>query len=72
MSTVAFMPFPLLIPLDFEPEQAAYVVSFVIPFSSLGGFLTYLHVVDMNWSILAVVAIAAFVGGIIGNKVMAC
>jgi len=61
---------PLLILLGFEPKQAAYTVSFVIPFSSLGGFLTYLHFVDMNWSLLAVVTIAAFFGGIIGNKMM--
>ncbi len=61
---------PLLILFGFEPKQAAYTVSFVIPFSSLGGFLTYLHFVDMHWQLLAVVTIAAFVGGIIGNNMM--
>ena len=61
---------PLLIFLGFEPKKAAYTVSFVIPFSSLGGFFTYLHFVQMNWTLLAVVTIAAFLGGIIGNRIM--
>ena len=61
---------PLLIMLGFEPKKAAYTVSFVIPFSSLGGFLTYLQFVDMDWLLLGVVTVAAFLGGIIGNRIM--
>jgi len=61
---------PLLILLGFEPKKAAYTVSFVIPFSSLGAFFTYLQFVDMNWLLLGVVAVAAFLGGIIGNRIM--
>ncbi len=61
---------PLLIFLGYEPKKAAYTVSFVIPFSSLGAFFTYLHFVQMNWLLLAVVTIAAFLGGIIGNRIM--
>ncbi len=61
---------PLLILLGFEPKKAAYTVSFVIPFSSLGGFLTYLQFVDMDWLLLGVVTVAAFLGGIIGNRIM--
>ncbi len=61
---------PLLILLGFDSKKAAYTVSFVIPFSSLGGFFTYLHFVDMDWKLLGVVAIAAFLGGILGNRIM--
>ncbi len=61
---------PLLILLGFEPKKAAYTVSFVIPFSSLGAFFTYLQFVDMDWVLLAVVTVAAFLGGIIGNRIM--
>lgn len=61
---------PLLILLGFEPKKAAYTVSFVIPFSSLGAFFTYLHFVDMDWLLLAVVTVAAFMGGFIGNRIM--
>lgn len=61
---------PLLILLGFEPKKAAYAVSFVIPFSSLGAFFTYLHFIDMDWTLLAVVTVAAFIGGILGNRIM--
>ncbi len=61
---------PLLILLGFEPKKAAYTVSFVIPFSSLGAFFTYLSFVDMDWILLGVVTLAALLGGIIGNRVM--
>jgi len=61
---------PLLILLGFEPKKAAYTVSFVIPFSSLGAFFTYLNFVEMDWLLLAVVTLAAFLGGLIGNRIM--
>ncbi|MDX8381812.1 MAG: sulfite exporter TauE/SafE family protein [Ghiorsea sp.] len=61
---------PLLILLGYEPKKAAYMVSFVIPFSSLGGFFTYLNFVDMNWTLLGTVTLAAMLGGLIGNRIM--
>ncbi len=61
---------PLLILLGFEPKKAAYTVSFIIPFSSVGGFVTYLQFVSMDWILLTVVATAAFLGGIVGNRIM--
>jgi len=61
---------PLLILLGFEAKKAAYAVSFVIPFSSLAAFFTYLNFVDMDWQLLAVVTIAALLGGLIGNRIM--
>jgi uncharacterized protein len=61
---------PLLILLGHDPKKAAYAVSFVIPFSSLAAFFTYLNFVDMNWLLLFVVAIAGIMGGIIGNRIM--
>jgi hypothetical protein len=61
---------PLLILIGFQPKKAAYAVSFVIPFSSLGAFFTYLQFVDMDWILLAVVTVAAFIGGLLGNRIM--
>ena len=61
---------PLLILLGYEPKKAAYAVSFVIPFSSLGAFFTYLNFVNMDWVLLAVVSVAALLGGLIGNRIM--
>jgi len=55
---------PLLILLGFDAKKAAYAVSFVIPFSSLGAFLTYLQFVKMDWLLLADVTVAALIGGI--------
>ena len=61
---------PLLILLGYDAKKAAYGVSFVIPFSTFGAFLTYLQFVDMDWLLLASVTVGALIGGYIGSKVM--
>lgn len=61
---------PALILLGEDAKAAARTVSFVIPFSSAGGFLTYLHFVAMDWALLAVVATAAAAGGYLGASLM--
>jgi len=61
---------PLLILLGFDAKKAAYGVSFVIPFSSLGAFVTYLQFVKMDWFLLADVTVAALIGGYLGGKIM--
>ena len=61
---------PLLILLGFDAKKAAYAVSFIIPFSSLGAFLTYLSFVRMDWVLLGVVALAAILGGYLGGRIM--
>jgi len=61
---------PLLILLGYDAKQAGIAISFVIPFSSLGAFGTYLSFVDMQWDLLAVVTVAALFGGYIGNHIM--
>ncbi|MCF6172432.1 MAG: hypothetical protein L3J44_01370 [Campylobacteraceae bacterium] len=61
---------PLLILLGFDAKKAAYGVSFVIPFSSFGAFLTYLQFVKMDWFLLVDVTVAALIGGYLGGKIM--
>jgi len=61
---------PLLILLGFDAKKAAYAISFVIPFSSLGAFATYLSFVEMDWKLLGIVTIAAILGGYLGDKIM--
>ncbi len=61
---------PLLILLGFDAKKAAYAVSFVIPFSSLGAFFTYLSFVKMDWLLLGTVTVAAIIGGYLGDKIM--
>ncbi|RRS30162.1 MAG: permease [Epsilonproteobacteria bacterium (ex Lamellibrachia satsuma)] len=61
---------PLLILLGFDAKKAAYAISFVIPFSTLGAFATYLSFVDMDWVLLGVVTVAAIIGGYLGDFIM--
>ena len=56
--------------LGFDAKKAAYAVSFSIPFATLGGFFTYLSFANMDWSLLAVVSVAAALGGVIGGRIM--
>ena len=61
---------PLLILLGFDAKKTAYAISFVIPFSSLGAFATYLSFIDMDWVLLGVVTLAAIIGGYLGDFIM--
>lgn len=61
---------PALVLLGEDATSAARTVSVVIPFSSAGGFLTYLQFVSMDWTLLAVVGIAAAGGGYAGGSLM--
>jgi uncharacterized membrane protein YfcA len=61
---------PVLVLLGFDAKKAAYMVSFVIPFSTLSGFLTYLTFTKIDYLMLLDVTIAAILGGYIGNKIM--
>ncbi len=61
---------PALILLGYDAKKAARAISFVIPFSSAGAFLTYLSFTTMNWPLLAVVALAAILGGYLGERIM--
>ncbi|MEO1953067.1 MAG: sulfite exporter TauE/SafE family protein [Campylobacterales bacterium] len=61
---------PLLILLGFEPKKVAVSVSFVVPFSTLGSFFTYLNFVDIDYLLLTCVAFSSIVGGYVGNYLM--
>ncbi len=61
---------PLLILLGYDAKEAGIAISFVIPFSSFGAFSTYLTFVEMDWLLLAVVTVAAIIGGYLGNRIM--
>jgi uncharacterized membrane protein YfcA len=61
---------PILILLGFDAKKLAIAMSFVIPFSTFTAFLTYLHIVKMDWILLLSATIAAILGGYIGNYIM--
>jgi len=61
---------PALILLGFDAKKAARAISFVIPFSSGGAFLTYLSFTEINWPLLGTVGVAAVAGGYFGQRIM--
>ncbi|VAY86953.1 hypothetical protein MNB_ARC-1_1116 [hydrothermal vent metagenome] len=61
---------PILIILGFDAKKAAYIVSFIIPFSTFGSFVTYLQFIQLDYILLAVVSIAAIIGGYLGGRIM--
>jgi len=61
---------PLLALLGFEPKKVAIAVSFVVPFSALGSFFTYISFIQIDWLLLLTVSISAIIGGFIGNSFM--
>lgn len=61
---------PLLIYLGYEAKKVAILVSFIIPFSTLFAFSTYLFLIEIDWLLLGAVAIGSILGGIVGNHLM--
>ncbi len=61
---------PLMILLGFDAKKMAVAVSFVLPFSTFSAFLSYISFVKIDWALLFVTAVAAILGGYIGNAIM--
>lgn len=62
--------FPIMIILGFDAKKIAVAVSFLVPFSTFSGFLTYLSFVKIDWILLSITAFSAMLGGYIGNRIM--
>jgi uncharacterized membrane protein YfcA len=61
---------PLLLLLGFNPKNIAVITAFVVPFSSLSGFLTYWAMGHINWKMLIIVSIAGYIGASLGTAFM--
>ena len=61
---------PLLLMLGFNPKKIAVITAFVVPFSSLSGFLTYWAMGHVEWRILIIVSIAGYIGASLGTAFM--
>ena len=61
---------PILIMLGFDTKKVAVAMSFVIPFSTLTAFITYLSFTKINWILLIIAAFGAILGGFVGNYIM--
>jgi len=60
----------ILILLGYDAKKMVFVISFIIPFSSLAAFITYANIIHIDWLLIASVASAAIIGGFIGNRIM--
>ncbi|RMG53805.1 MAG: sulfite exporter TauE/SafE family protein [Gammaproteobacteria bacterium] len=61
---------PLMILLGFNPKKVAVITAFVVPFSSLSGLIAYLVMGHADLLLMLPAAVAAYIGGSLGTKVM--
>jgi|LGVD01.1.fsa_nt_gb uncharacterized membrane protein YfcA len=61
---------PLMLMIGYHPKKITVITAFVIPFSSLSGFITYWIMGNINWYILTIVTISATIGASLGTMFM--
>ncbi|MBN2782368.1 MAG: sulfite exporter TauE/SafE family protein, partial [Campylobacterales bacterium] len=61
---------PILLLFGYDAKKIALGISFVIPFSSIVAFSSYVSVIDVNYLFFGVIAFAAYLGGILGNYML--
>jgi uncharacterized membrane protein YfcA len=61
---------PILLLFGYDAKKIAISISFVIPFSSIVAFLSYANNIELDYTLLAVVGTAAYIGGMIGNYIL--
>ena len=61
---------PLMLILGFNPKKIAAITAFVVPFSSLSGFLTYWAMGSIDWEILVVASFGGIIGATLGTAFM--
>ncbi|VAW40689.1 hypothetical protein MNBD_DELTA04-585 [hydrothermal vent metagenome] len=61
---------PMMILLGFNPKKVAAITAFVVPFSSLIGFISYSLMGTADWRLLIPAALAAWGGGYAGTHFM--
>ncbi len=61
---------PILLLFGYDAKRIAIGITFVIPFSSIVAFCSYAGVLELDYILLGIVGIGAFIGGIIGNYIL--
>ena len=61
---------PLMLMIGINPKKTTAITAFVVPFSSLSGFLTYWIMGSVNWRILIIASIAGTIGATLGTTFM--
>ncbi|MCD6173223.1 MAG: sulfite exporter TauE/SafE family protein [Sulfurimonas sp.] len=61
---------PILLLFGYDIKKIAIGISFVIPFSSIVAFGSYASVIELNYTLLAIVGVGAYLGGMLGNYLL--
>ncbi|MDE3740257.1 sulfite exporter TauE/SafE family protein [Maribacter polysaccharolyticus] len=61
---------PLLLMMGFNPKKITAITAFVVPFSSLSGFLTYWSIGAVDWELLVITSLAGLAGATLGTIIM--
>lgn len=61
---------PILLLFGYDIKKIAIGISFVIPFSSIVAFGSYASVLELDYTLLAIVGVGAYIGGMIGNYIL--
>ena len=61
---------PLMLMAGFDPKKNAVITAFVVPFSSLSGFLTYWAMGHVDWKLLIIVSVGGYIGALLGTSFM--
>ncbi len=61
---------PLMLMIGLNPKKITAITAFVVPFSSLSGFLTYWAMGSVNWRLLIIATIAGTIGATLGTIFM--
>ncbi len=61
---------PILLLFGYDAKKIAIGITFVIPFSSIVAFSSYASVLELDYILLSIVGMGAFIGGMIGNYIL--
>jgi len=61
---------PILLLFGYDMKKIAIGISFVIPFSSIVAFGSYASVLELDYTLLVILGLGAYIGGLIGNYIL--
>ncbi len=61
---------PILLLAGHDAKKIAIGISFVIPFSSIIAFTSYAGTIELDYTLLAIIGVGAYLGGMIGNYIL--
>ena len=61
---------PILLLFGYDIKKISIGISFVIPFSSIVAFGSYASVIELDYTLLCIVGVGTYIGGMIGNYIL--